>query len=163
MARPDEITAGPLAALADYKQIYTNVSGELGQGTFLRQHGVARKDAEAAAAGWGGDRMTVHAPPGDEGKVAGTVAVAYSVWDDEADAIEYFDAVVAALPSLAAGGARVEVEAEAKTVATWRNPDGELMTVERRADAVVLVVGAPAASADAIRDQAFKSWTVKRR
>src|SRR3970040_1175755 len=62
--RPDTITATPPAALPGWTIAYQNVSGELGLGIFLRQHGVPSTTsaagaqgpgkAELAGSGWGG-------------------------------------------------------------------------------------------------------------
>jgi len=159
--RPDQVTASTPAALRGWKLAYQNVSGELGVLMFLRQHGVASQPADGsgradlAAAGWGGDRLAVFTPPGG-GKAADAVGVFYTVWDHEADAIEFFAAAADAVPVLAG------------TKATLREPTylehaagDKLYTVERKGDAVVLLVGAPADKAADLRAQVW-AWKVKR-
>jgi hypothetical protein len=67
------------------------VWGELGFSVFLRTHGVAAVRAAAAAAGWGGDRVTLIASQ------AGEIGVARMVWDSQHDAEEAYGATVEAL------------------------------------------------------------------
>src|SRR5688572_16240749 len=107
--RPDVVTANTPAALAGWKLTYQNVSGELGLSLFLRQHKVPSGadsklpgpgKTELAAAGWGGDRLAIYASP--TGKAADAVGVQYTSWDSEPDAIEFFDALADALPTLSA-------------------------------------------------------------
>jgi hypothetical protein len=134
--RPDEITEKPLPALAGRPLWYKNVFGELTLRTWLRQHGAAEAASSKAVAGWGGDRMVVYGPPDGGGA---PIAISHSVWDEEADAIEFHEAASAAFAKL------------------------EQFSIERRGEAVVLLVGVPADQADALRADVFKRWTVKRR
>jgi hypothetical protein len=176
--RPDVISpaGAPPAALAGWKQSYQNVTGELGLGLFLRQHGVpssaggggigstpsAPGKAELAATGWGGDRLVVFTPPAAPGaaapKVADCVAVQYTAWDSEADAIEYFDALADALPSLSG------IKASTRHEQTYleHTGNGRTFAAERKGDAVVLVVGAPADKALDLRTQVWSGWKLKR-
>ena len=157
--RPDEITARPLGALASYRSLYENVTGELGFATLLEQHGVDSATAATAAAGWGGDRLVVYAPTTDDGAVESTVVVSYSVWDDEADAVELFDAAVEALAALLG----VQPTSSDETLALYRDANGDISSVQRDGDSVVIVIGAPAAAAEALRGQVRTAWQVKRR
>jgi hypothetical protein len=171
--RPDEITARPLRALGGYRIVHTNTWGELGLRVFLRQHGVAEATAEVAAAGWGGDRLVLLAPTADDGAVDSAVAVSYSTWDDEADAIECVAALRDALarwlgPADAAKAAVAVAPAVAAAVgdaeiAERTGPDGTVYAVERRGDEVVVLIGAPAAAATAARAEVWQRWQVKRR
>jgi len=137
--RPVEITSVPIDALADYKELHANVTGEIGFATLLQQHQVTREAAAEAADGWGGDRFAVYAPKQDDGKVDSLVIVNYFVWDDESDAIEAFEASELALETF-----------------------GALHAV-RDGDAVVLVIGAPQGKAGSIAAQVLAGWKVKRR
>lgn len=129
--RPDEVKPRPVKALGKRAPLYQNTMGELGWRVLLRQHGVARDRAETAAEGWGGDRYVVY-PGAAEGDA--DIAVLYTVWDAEVDAIELEQA------AQQAGFAHVE----------------------RRDDAVVIVLGAGASAPD-IAAQVWKTWRVKRR
>ncbi len=66
--------------------------GELQTGIWLRLDGVARAEADAAAAGWGGDRLAVIDGPGDTWAVAIKTA-----WDTTADAAQFETAATTAL------------------------------------------------------------------
>jgi hypothetical protein len=167
--RPDEIKAGAIAALAGFERVYDNVNGEFGLAIFLRQHAGARmkrrgdvyaprEKAERAAAGWGGDRLAIYAPPGHEGKLAGTVGVSYSVWDETADAIEFFEMLSDAMPSLSGGKAIKDGEEYIE----YRDDSGATFLAQRKNDAVVLVMGADQSKAPVILEQVWKSWRVKR-
>jgi hypothetical protein len=158
--RPVAVGAGAPAALRAHKKRYDNVLGQFGLSIFLRQHKVSLPIANLAAAGWGGDRLTVYSPASGAGASdrsgASAVAVLYTVWDSEVDAIEFFGAVEDALPSIAAGSPSVRkpelVEVRAGAATT---------SVERRRDAVVVVIGAPGDAA-VLRGQVWKSWSVRR-
>ncbi|WP_428264757.1 hypothetical protein [Haliangium sp.] len=171
--RPDVVRAVPLPALAGHERVYHNVSGELGLAVLLRQHlleprtGGSRPDPAAvkalrakidlAAAGWGGDRLVVYAPKA--GGDGGVVAISYSVWDHPADAMEFFDALTDAMPSLARGPA----VAVADTRLHYRDPTGAHVVAERHGDAVVLVVGADEAQVTPLMAQIWRRWRVQRR
>jgi len=157
--RPDEITERAPTALADHRRVYHNVTGELGFSTLLQQHGVDAATAATAAAGWGGDRIVMYAPSEDPGSIDSAVVVSYSVWDDEADAIEIFDAMTAALGVLAGS----EATTQSDTLAVYRDASGDVSSVQRDGDAVVMIVGAPAAAAEAMREQIPKTWKIRRR
>jgi hypothetical protein len=159
--RPHDIAIKTVASLDGMKEIYRNVNGELGLAVVLRQHGVDADAAEVATDGWGGDRMALYAPStGDDGKPGSSVAVLYTTWDAVADAIEFFDAAVPAVETLAAGKA----VAESDKRAAYTGAGGEAFTIERSGDTVVIIVGADSVeAADAIAADVRKHWTVKRR
>lgn len=156
--QPIVVTAVMPKTLAGYKRGYDNVSGELNLWLFLQQHGVDVDTARTAVAGWGGDRIAVYTPPGYDGVVSTAVGVNYTVWDAEADAVEYFAALVAAMPKLSGGRQTVADEG----VVQYKNADGAICAAERRGDSVLLIVGAPPARADELRGQVWKTWTIKR-
>lgn len=164
--RPVAIAAAPLPSLAGYAMVYHDVVGEFGLGVLLRQHLGAGKPSDAlrdkterAAEGWGGDRLAIFAPPGHTGAPAQAVAVLYTVWDETADALEYFDALSDALPALASGG-KPMVEDEDKLV--YADAGGALHMAERRDDAVLLLLGAPRERAPELAREVWKRWKLTR-
>ena len=72
--------------------------GEYQMGLWLREGGVAKAKATAAAAGWGGDRLAVM-----EGPDGAWVVAMQTVWDTTADAAEFEAAATTAIEK--AGGA----------------------------------------------------------
>ncbi len=168
--RPDEVTARPIAALDGYRLVFDNVNGELGLAILLRQHAGRRmkargdiyapkEKAERAVAGWGGDRIAVYTSPDHDGKLPGTVAISYSVWDAEVDAIEFFEMLSDSMPSLSGGKAKKDGELHVEYVAD----DKRTVIAQRKGDSVVLVIGAETDKATAIVEQVWKSWRVRRR
>jgi hypothetical protein len=124
--KPIRVKAGALASLKKWKKLEENVLGEAGFIWLLRQHGVREDRAEAAAAGWGGDRYAVYAPPGEDGKkIAPLVAVSVSVWDSETDAEE----AEAALRE-AGQGWTVSRKGKRVTVVVGTPPDGKKLATE---------------------------------
>jgi hypothetical protein len=153
--QPVAIASAPLPTLKDYTGAYDNVMGELGISVVLRQHGIPDDKAAEAARGWGGDRFVVYTPPGHKNKVSGTVGVLYTVWDDPADAVELFEALTHAMPSLAGGKAI----ATSNERVDYEMNSGAIAIAERKGDAVLLVIGAPPARANAVREQTWSRWT----
>lgn len=157
--RPMTVVAGATGALRSHKRRYDNVLGQFGLAILLRQHGVSVPIANLAAAGWGGDRIHVYTPAGSTDKTgAAAVAVLYTAWDSEVDAIEFLGALDDALPSLS-GGSK---SASQPDTVEFRTPSGAITTAERRRDTVVLILGAPQASSAALRAQIWKTWSVRR-
>ncbi len=110
------------------------VWGELGVSMFLRQHGVAAEVAALAAAGWGGDRITLFATP--NGHLLG---VAQLAWDTETDAHEAFHAMVRAFDHWLVG----PMVEDTPTRATWISPAGRASRLERRGDTLLAIHDAP--------------------
>lgn len=156
--RPVEITAAAPASLKKYKRGYDNVVGEMGLWIVLRQHGVAEDVAKTAVEGWGGDRIAVFTAPGKAGW-AGAVAAVYTVWDAPADAEEFAAAAEKALPGLSGGGSEVSRKAG---LVEFKGSDGTIAALERKKDAVLLVIGVLPKGSDALRAQMWKGWKVKR-
>ncbi len=157
--RPVEITAALPAGLKRYGRGYDNVVGEMGLWIVLRQHGVAEEVAKTAVEGWGGDRIAVFTAPGKKADWRSAVAAVYTVWDAPADAEEFFAAASQALSGMSGGGS--EVVREAARV-EMRGSDGTVAALERKKDAVLLLVGAVPKGSDALRAQIWKGWKVKR-
>lgn len=157
---PVDIKAAVPATIKDYRRGYDNVLGELSLWILLRQHGVGEEAAKTAVAGWGGDRIAVFTPPRYDGMLSTTVAVVYTVWDAQADADEFFAAAAQAIPAMTGGGRQVR---SGDKLVEFRAADGTRAALERKGDAVLLVVGAVPARAAEMRRQIWKTWTVKRR
>jgi hypothetical protein len=87
------------------------------------------------------------------------VGVSYSVWDETADAIEFFELLSDAMPSLSGGKAVKDGNEHIE----YRDSSGATFLAQRKDDAVVLVMGADQGKAPAIIEQVWKSWRVKRR
>ncbi len=157
--RPVEVVPQPIAALAGYRLVHQEVRGELGARLALLAHGVTSARAKRAAAGWGGDRLALYARA-DRHTGEGSIAVYFSVWDHEADALEFAEAAFDAAASLANGPLIAGHEKRAQ----WRlaGPTGETVLLERRGTAVVWIVGAGEAVAAPMAAQVFARWTVRR-
>jgi hypothetical protein len=148
---PIPIEARLPAALPGYAIVHATVWGELGFDLWLRSHGVDERGAAEAAAGWGGDRVIVLARPGER-RAARAVGIARTEWDSEVDAIEAAEAAGKALSDAVVGGT---VE-RSVTVMRLFGIDGTVSWIERRGASLVIVLGAPAWSAEAL---AGEVWT----
>jgi hypothetical protein len=148
---PVPIEAHAPAALPGFAIVHTTVWGELGFDLWLRSQGVDERGAAVAAAGWGGDRVIVLARPGER-RAARATGIARSEWDSEADAIEAAEAAGKALAQAVVGGT---VDRTATRMRLF-GVDGTVSWLERRGTSLVIVVGAPAWSADAL---ATEVWT----
>ena len=142
---PVLIDAAPLAQLAPRKEIRRDVMGELGLRILFRTR-LPEPQADAAAAGWGGDRLVAYAS--DDRPVP--VLVDRSAWDTELDAKEAFDAFAALFGKIT--GAKA---AATETSARYVDTNGEVWRVERRGADLVVLLGAPALD-DKLFDEA---WT----
>jgi hypothetical protein len=151
--KPVAIKAPAVKSLKKWKVVYSNVLGELGWGSWLRTHGVKPERAKDAAAGWGGDRYVVLAPPGDDGKdVEATVLVLVSVWDADADADEAWDGARDAVSGLVGGAPPASEKAD--ELAVWDLPGGKRAWVERQKNKrVVVVLGVPKDLAEKVRKE----------
>jgi hypothetical protein len=139
------------AALPGFAVVHTTVWGELGFDLWLRSHGVDERGAAEAAEGWGGDRAIVLARPGNR-RAASAVGIVRSEWDSEVDAIEAAEAAGKAL-SASVVGAMID---RSPTRMRLFGLDGTVSWLERRGPSLVIVVGAPVWSADAL---AAEVWT----
>ncbi|HEX4420406.1 MAG TPA: hypothetical protein VH165_20970 [Kofleriaceae bacterium] len=139
------------AALPGYTIAHSTVWGELGFDLWLRSHGVDDAIAAVAAAGWGGDRAIVLARPGDH-RAAQAVGIAHTEWDTEADAIEAAEAAGKALADTVVGATLERTATRTRLFGL----DGTVSWLERRGATLILVVGAPSWSADAL---AAELWT----
>ena len=142
---PVLIDAAPLVGLAPRKEIRRDVMGELGLRILFRTR-LPEPQADAAATGWGGDRLVAYAS--DDRSVP--VVVDRSTWDTELDAKEAYDAFVALFGKIT-GGKPVATQTGARYVDT----NGDVWRVERRGSDIVALFGGPALD-DKIFDEA---WT----
>jgi hypothetical protein len=81
------------AELPGYRKASEGEMGELGLRILFRQDLKSREQADAAAAGWGGDRFAVYEKGGEKG--GGRLIVWLTEWDTEADAGEFRSALQA--------------------------------------------------------------------
>ncbi len=140
-----DITPAATAALPGYAVVHSTVWGELGFDSFLRTHGVTAPIAQAAADGWGGDRVIALARPGTT-RATRAIGLARSQWDTDADAIEASEALAHALDALVVGGSVVHSD----TRTSWLALDGTVAWIERRGPSVVFGIGVPAWAAAAV-------------
>ncbi len=157
---PRVVTAGKLPSLAGWRGIQETVWGEAGWSVVLREHGVDAERAALAAGGWGGDRMRIYVKgdgPIADASPRGAVAVALTSWDADIDAMEFEEAAVLAVDHLVPGA--IIENRLGRTV--WLGVDARVSIVERKGDAVIVVIGAPLVAKDAIVDEVRKSWKVK--
>ncbi|MEO6952527.1 MAG: hypothetical protein ABI321_11985 [Polyangia bacterium] len=130
---PVAIDAAPIVALAPRKEIRRDVMGELALRLLFRTR-LPEPQADAAAAGWGGDRLVAYAA--DEKSLP--VVMDRSTWDTELDANEAYDAFVALFGKIT-GSKAVTTE----TTARYVDANGEVWRAERRGSDVVVLMGAP--------------------
>jgi hypothetical protein len=152
--KPVKVELADLAPLLGkgWKRIDADVSGEYGYYLALAEF-IPKENAEAAAAGWGGDQYALYE------NAAGEWLLAHlSAWDAEADAEEFFEAYVARsrkryadFKESAAAGANVKRAATA---------DGELR-VERRGQTVLVIEGVRAGQLKQLDEVAAKLWQPK--
>ena len=86
---PVDVVDPNVAALmcCGWEPVESSTVGEAMLGIWLGAMGVSQADAEVAAAGWGGDRLSVAAGPGDEWAMAWRIS-----WDTVAQATEFDEA-----------------------------------------------------------------------
>lgn len=155
---PIAVKAKAPTSLPGYEIDFNNVSGEAGISVYLQQHGVDKARAKQAAAGWGGDRFIIVSPKEHRGRLSVAVAAVVTVWDAEADAIEYFEAMGDALR----GHSRGQRVANTDSVTEYATFTGSMYSVERRGDLVVTVINAPLHAARGLRSELFDAWSLKR-
>jgi hypothetical protein len=127
---PIAVSDKPIAALAPRTLLRSDVLGELGLRILFRSR-LPEPVADAAAAGWGGDRLVAYAA-----KDAPPVVVDLSVWDTEADAVEA-EAAFKKLFGKITG-------ATASAGSRFVDPNGDAWRVERHGKEVLALFGAPA-------------------
>jgi hypothetical protein len=128
------------------------VWGELGFSLFLRSHGVNASTAAAAAAGWGGDRVTV-IPLGPSGAGLDELGVARLRWDSEADAREAYDALVWAIDAWLLAAMLEQTDQRTR----WLDLGGRLSGVERRDRTIVITHNAPLRAVLALDEELWRA------
>ena len=168
--QPVRITPAALPSLPGHRLAYHDVTGELGLSLFLLHHLVPehkrtnppralRDKTSQAGAGWGGDRLAIYTPPDHDGSLRGVVAVIYSVWDQPADALEYFDVLSDAMPEIAGGPPVRAGDDHLGHI----DAAGAMYLAQRKGSAVVLVIGVAENRADAVLTEVWKRWRVQRK
>jgi hypothetical protein len=143
---PVKITPAPLPSLKK-KELRRDVLGELEWKIWLGTK-LPEAEAEKAAAGWGGDREVAYA----DGEGAPTV-IDLSTWDTEGDAKEAADAARKVLASLAG-------KPDGEKGNSFTDAAGEVWSVELRGDKLLVLCGAPAASAAALAGEVWAGWKI---
>lgn len=154
--RPREIEAGGVGADDLYERAFDDVLGELGLKIWLKARGVDPRRAARGASGWAGDRLVVYEPPARLGGLWPELAIRYTSWETELDAVEFFEAAARAVEGLSESGAR---SGDGRFVYDVGAMDRGL--VERRGDAVVVVMGAPPAWAEEIREAVWENFRAR--
>lgn len=164
--RPRELRAAPIEALAGYGAPAEGVLGELRLRLWLDTW-LDGEVASRAAAGWAGDVYHLYPPPRDRDAGAGGEAspalVALVAWDDAGEpAADEATDFAAAVSQAIQKRARVEPRAAGGGAETWVDARGLAAAIERRDDAVLVVLGCPADVVDRVRDEAWSRWSVGR-
>lgn len=119
----------------DWKRIDADVNGEFGYFLILSEF-IGKKEARAAAAGWGGDQSTLY-----ENAKTGQLLLAHlSQWDTAKDAAEFFRAY-AERTRKRYPQARTATKTD--TECAFQTPDGESV-IQLREQAVLVIEGFPA-------------------
>jgi hypothetical protein len=95
----------------------------------LVYHGVAAEEAQAASAGWGGDRVVVATGPGEAFAVAWRL-----VWDTPADADDFEDAYNSVTSGLGFPASVIRIDDDEVLVAHGSSPDVLRRTIETAGD-----------------------------
>jgi hypothetical protein len=135
-----------------WRRIDADVSGEYGYYLALAEF-ISKENAEAAAAGWGGDQYALYE------NAAGEWLLAHlSAWDAEADAEEFFEAYAARSRKRYADFK--EAGAGAADVRRAVTGEGGLR-LERRGPSVLVIEGLRAGQSKRLDEVAAKLWQSK--
>jgi hypothetical protein len=141
--KPVVVKIPDLAAALHRKELRRDTLGEL-EWRVLFGVAVPQKDAETAAAGWGGDRIVAYV----DGNAPPTV-VSLSAWDTEHDAEEAETAARQVVQKLS-GSATTPI------TGPFVDPNGDEWSVERRGDRMLVIFGAPKGTSAAVAQQVWK-------
>ncbi len=142
---PVKIDARPLATLAPRRELRRDVLGELTLRLLFRTR-LPQAQADAAAAGWGGDRLVAYAA---ERSSALPVVVDLSAWDTEPDATEAATAFRALFGKITGTGD--------EDTGRFVDPNGEVWRVEQRGREVLCLMGGPSADGP-VFEEAWKAF-----
>ena len=118
-----------------WKRLSTDINGEFGYFVILSEF-VARKEAQRAAEGWGGDKCALYENEG----TGELLLVHISAWDSTADADEFFGAYCTRVTTRYPGiVGRTGLPRNERSYAT---PDGETF-VELKQNRVLIIEGVP--------------------
>ena len=134
------LTALHALATSGWRRIAYDVQGEWGFYLILDQFLKAPAESHRAAAGWGGDRFAVY-----EGPKSQVCFVSLSVWDNQNDAREFFDAYdkrVALRYSTAEASRLFEAPDRPFVMHTWKTTEG-MVTLNLSGTRVLIVEGYP--------------------
>lgn len=138
---PVKLSVPDLAATlgAGWRRIDYDVNGEWGYLQILNEYLRNEKDAELAAAGWGGDRYAVY-----EQATAGRVLLVQSTaWDTEQDAREFADAYAKRTETRYKDATRDQRLGDATGARiAWQTSAG-LVVMQRQGTKVVILEGLP--------------------
>ncbi len=152
--KPWTVTVTSLASLPTYKEQRRDVFGELMWKVWFGR-AMSDKDAEQAAAGWGGDLLLSLSQPGE----TLPLVVLFAGWDTDKDADEAEQAAQKLVLSLT--GKTTDKLPTPGKVPIFERTVGERSFVVARKDKRLLVLcGVPAASTNAVVAEVWRSWTV---
>ena len=156
--KPAKIKGAELPTLVGQKVLRADVVGELQLRVILGEHSGDSADvANAAAAGWDGDRLVAYAKLGEP-----TISIVHaSSWDAEADAIEFFVAAGKMIAKLSGNPSTVK---STDKLVTFADKNGDLWSVERKGMRVVALLGVHGASgnADVVRAEVWQKFKFSR-
>lgn len=129
----------PASSGATRRVVYDNVMGELGWQVYFRQHqaeGTNPNQALSAAEGWDGDRILAT----QDGDSASVIVQNLSIWDTEADAVEFSQALLLAAKTRWPSATQRDLKSNLIQI---MDVGDRFVLVERRADQVLYIEGAP--------------------
>lgn len=152
--KPWRGTATVLSSLPLHKEQRRDVLGELMFKVWF-QKAMSERDAEQAAAGWGGDLLVSMTQPGETLPLVAVI----SGWDTEKDADEAEQAAQKLVLNLT-GKSGEKLPAPGKTPQFERQSGDRSFVVARRGQRLLLLCGAPTANTSAVVAEIFKTWTI---
>lgn len=151
--KPWKVTANMLGSLPQYKEQRRDVFGELMWKVWFGR-AMSDRDAEQAAAGWGGDLLIAYAQPGE---TLPLVAL-FSGWDTDKDADEAEQAAQKLVLSLT-GKTGDKLPAPGKVAMFERSVGDRAFVVARKDKRLLILCGAPTASTSAVVAEVWHSWS----
>ncbi|MBL9043307.1 MAG: hypothetical protein JNM83_16970 [Myxococcales bacterium] len=151
--RPWKVTTASLTSLPQYKELRRDVLGELMYKVWFSR-AQSDRDAEQAAAGWGGDLLVGFAQEGE----TLPLLVALSGWDTEKDAVEAEQAAQKLVQNLT-GKSSDKLPPPGKSPLFERHSGDRSFAVARRGQKLLIVCGVPSVSTSAVVAEIFRSWS----